>query len=744
MAEIAIDRLGEAAVGGDDEPVPSGGHGLLRWAPWRSPVDQPGYARPALLLIVAVAAVSFAWGIEHAGYRTFYADAARSMSESWRGFLFGSFDPGNSITLDKIPGFLWPQALSARIFGFHPWALELPQVIEGLLCVLVLYRVVRIWVGVPAALLSAAAFTLTPVTAGVFRAPAEDAAFTLLLLLAAEACQRATHTARLRTLVACGVWVGLAFQAKMLEAWVALPALAITYVIAAPASRWRRLAHLAVAGAVMTAVSASWIVVVTVTPAKDRPYIDGSTNNSAFGMVVGYNFLNRFGSVGLSAEGTGSVTSTQGHRSARPGSTGRNSGGSSPGSSRTGENPGPTGRRTTRTGLGAGPVAGGAQGVAPGVTARWFGGGSQDGWNKMVAPAIASETGWLYPLAVIALVLGLTWRRREPRLDRLRAGYLLWGVWLIAFFVVFSAGSVGNHMYYMGVVDVALAALAGASLVACWEAFRAGGQRAAALPVAVTVTVAWDAYLTGRFPAFLSWLAPAVIGLGAIALVLLVMARRPGAGRLALAGLAAAAAATLIGPGAWASLALTSSGRGSSSVRAIGTAQRPGGGNGDRPSAGVRGRASVVGRAENGSSARSGFGDSSGELTTGQRALLTYLRAHRDGARYLFAVADWNAASPYILGAGVPVLPMGGFTGQVPFPTLQRFQQLVDHGDLHYVMLIRGDSGSSQLAAITSWVNSTCTVVPASAYGGSTPEVPATRMRRGDAAASVQQLYRCR
>ncbi|MER6377544.1 glycosyltransferase family 39 protein, partial [Streptomyces mirabilis] len=164
----------------------------------RGPVRGPAHARPALLAILAMAALLFTWDIQHSGYHAFYAQTARSMSESWKGFLFGSFDPGNSITIDKLPGFLWPQALSARIFGFHPWALTLPQVIEGVLSVAVLYRAVRRWAGESAGLLAAGAFALTPAVAGLFRTQAEDPAFTLLVLLAADATLRAAREARLR------------------------------------------------------------------------------------------------------------------------------------------------------------------------------------------------------------------------------------------------------------------------------------------------------------------------------------------------------------------------------------------------------------------------------------------------------------------------------------------------------------------------------------------------------------------
>lgn len=700
--------------------------------PWKSPADQPGYARPTLLLIAAAAATLFAWGIDKTGYHTFYANAARSMSESWRGFIFGSFDPGNSITLDKLPGFLWPQAASAWIFGFHAWSLELPQVIEGVLCVLLLYRVVRLWAGVPAALLAAAAFAVTPVTAGVFRTPAEDAAFTLLLLLAAEAAQRAAHTGRLRTLVMSGVWVGLAVQAKMLEAWVALPALALVYLLAAPGPLRRRLGHLALSGAVMVAVSASWIVLVTLTPAKDRPYIDGTTNNSAFAMVVGYNFLNRFSSVGLSADGTGSIGS--GQRGPQP------AGISGPGGDQTGGFGAAVGRRGDRGQR--------AQSGQPTAAMRMPGEGN-DGWGKMVGSDISSQTGWLYPFALIALVLGLLWCGRAPRTDRLRAGYVLWGTWLAMFFLVFSAGRIGGHMYYMGVIDLPLAALTGAGLVALWTAFRTGGRRAYALPAALAATVAWAGYIASQTSSFLPWLTPTTLALGVVALVLLVVAWRGQAGRrILLGGLVATVAAVLLAPAAWAGAAIfgSSGAHASSSMGYVGPAQRHGG------MAAVYARF-LEGRNRSGFGGPGGFGGFGGwggsegrraaggiggfggapgtKLTAEQQSLVSYLKQHQGGARYLFAVPSWSAASPYILAEGVPVLPMGGFTGQVPFPTLADFQHLVSSGQLHYVLLSDNLSfdrrrGQAQ-TQITSQVRATCTLVPPTDYNGS----------------SSSQLYRC-
>ena len=156
---------------------------------------------------------------------TFYAGAARSMSQSWGNFFFGAFDPWGTVSVDKLPGALWIQALSLRLFGFHLWALVLPQVVEGTLTVLVLYRAVRRVAGAGAGLhrrhrwrsrrspscsIGATSPTRCSSSCSSWRRTPTTAAY---------------MTGRLRPLVLAGVYVGLAFQAKMLQAWIVLPAL---------------------------------------------------------------------------------------------------------------------------------------------------------------------------------------------------------------------------------------------------------------------------------------------------------------------------------------------------------------------------------------------------------------------------------------------------------------------------------------------------------------------------------------
>ncbi|WP_084730085.1 ArnT family glycosyltransferase [Streptacidiphilus neutrinimicus] len=739
-----------------------------RLRPWRSPADQPGYARPALLGITALAALLFFWRIDQASFHGFYANAARSGAESWKAFVFGSFDPASTITLDKLPGFVWPQALSARIFGFHAWSVALPQAIEGVLAVLVLYKAVREWAGANAALLACGLFTLTPVVAGLFRTSVEDPAFTLLLICAAEAAQRAARTGRLRTLVLSGVWVGLAFQTKMLEAWAVLPALALVYLLSAPAPLRRRLGHVLAAGVVTVAVSASWIALVTLTPAKDRPYVDGTTDNSAYSMVVGYNFLNRFSSVGVSASNTGSIQAVRGgggghgfggHGSGAPGFGGQGAAGQGSAGQGAAGQAGGTGGQGFGGGSGGGPAnAGGAQGTsANSLAARAAvlgGGGSDGGWSKMFGSAIASQTGWLYPLAAISFVCGIAWRRRRPRTDALRAGYLMWGAWLAVFFVAFSAGSVGGHSYYMGVIATPLAALSSAGLVGMWRAYRSGGRKALVLPVAIAATAAWASYLANPFPTFRPWAVPVAIAATAVAVALLAVGRVPRLTRprLAAAGLAAGLLAVVVTPAAWATSVLsTGSGGGMASMMGsvgpsghggfAGFAAATGNDAGHREGGG---RGGFGGRGGGG-----GFGGFSGTttLSASQQQLLSYVTSHDGGARYVMATSSWSTASPFILATGKEVLPMGGFTGAVPSPTLSQFQHLVSTHQLRFVLLGGGMGGGgmgggSQSSPVQSWVRQSCSVVPPSAYGATAPSQRSGPSPFGRAGAS-QQLYSC-
>ena len=232
-------------------------------------------------------------------------------SETWKAFFFGSSDAANAISVDKPPLSLWPMELSVRLFGLSGWSILVPQALMGVATVGLLHHLVRRTTGSAAAgLLAGLVMALTPVAVLMFRFNNPDALLTLLMVGSAAATLRGIEATRLprgvghpvRWLALGGALVGLAFLAKMLQAFLVLPALALAYLLLAQTSWGRRLGHLLVAFGSMLLAGGWWIAIVELWPASSRPYIGGSQSNSILELTLGYNGLGR-----LSGNETGSV-----------------------------------------------------------------------------------------------------------------------------------------------------------------------------------------------------------------------------------------------------------------------------------------------------------------------------------------------------------------------------------------------------------------------------------------------------
>jgi 4-amino-4-deoxy-L-arabinose transferase-like glycosyltransferase len=210
--------------------------------------------RLQVLGLLVGAALLFAWDLDVSGYaNSYYSAAALAGSESWKAMFFGSLDSANAITVDKPPFALWPMVLSIRAFGMAPWSVLLPQAIEGVASVGLLYACVRRATNASLpALVAGAVFALTPVAVLMFRYNNPDAMLTLLLLGAAHVTPRAVDSQRAGWwLVLAGTLMGLGFLTKMLEAFLVLPALVVTYLVhgrggsakGGEPARWRRRAR---------------------------------------------------------------------------------------------------------------------------------------------------------------------------------------------------------------------------------------------------------------------------------------------------------------------------------------------------------------------------------------------------------------------------------------------------------------------------------------------------------------------
>ena len=671
----------------------------------------------ALLALLAGTAVLYLWGLGRSGWaNAFYSAAVQAGTKSWKATFFGSFDAANFITVDKPPAALWVMDISARLFGLNSWSILVPQALEGVASVGLLYATVRRWFGTVAGCVAGAVLALTPVAALMFRYNNPDALLTLLLIAAAYAVVRAVEDGRTRWLVVAATLVGFAFLAKLLAAFIVVPVFALVYLIAAPTPLRRRLGQLAIATGALVVASLWWVIVVELIPAGSRPYIGGSQNNSLWNVMFGYNGFGR-----LTGNESGSV--------------------------------------------GGGPVAG----------SRW----GLTGLTRMFNAQFGGQGSWLMPAALVLLATGLALSWRASRADRTRAALVLWGGWLVLTAAVFSFGEGIIHPYYTVAFAPAIGALIGVGGATLW-AHRTHWLAPVSLAAAVGLTGIWADVLLERTPRWLPWLGPAVLVTGlVVAALVLVMGLAglaglpaPLGGRvragMSMFALAAALAVGLAGPTSYTlatvrtaySGAIPSAGpagsggpggpaagpvgrfggggpggrfRGRPSSApvvggpgAIGGLGGAGGAAGGFPGVGGASAAGGQGAVAGGFGGQGGFpgggtpvrrfgggGGAGGGLLNGSTpsaALTALLKEGSSRYTWVAATVGANDAAGYQLATRLPVMAIGGFNGTDPAPTLAEFEADVAAGRIHYFIggggggLLGGGSTANPASTISSWV----------------------------------------
>ncbi|MCX6499182.1 MAG: glycosyltransferase family 39 protein [Arthrobacter sp.] len=619
---------------------------------------QPRWVRPSAALLLAVTAVLYLWNLEATGYaNSFYAAAIQAGTKDWTALLFGSLDAGNAITVDKPPAALWLPALAGRLFGYSALSMLIPQALMGVAAVGLLYLTVKRVSGPAAGLLAGGALALTPVAALMFRFNNPDAMLTLCLVLAAYLTTRAIEKAGWKWLAAAGAVIGLAFLSKMLQGFLIVPGLALAYLWAAPATLGRRFLHLLGAAAGIAVVAGSYVALFQLTPGSARPYMAGSETNSFLELTFGYNGLGRITGSGGGAPGGG----TFGGNAGGPGGNG-NAG------------------------------FGGTAGIA-----------------RMFGTSFGGEVSWLLPAALILLLAGLWFTRREARSSRTRAALLLWGGWLVVTAGIFSFMSGTVHPYYAVALAPAVAALVGIGAVELWRG-RAYWPARIVLAATVLATSVWSAVLLGRDPAWLPGLRVIAVVLGVLAAAALLlrvdsMAALPA--RLRKAATAGVVILSLLAGGlgttAW-TLATVAQPHSGSIPTSGPTASAMGGGFGAAGRTGTdrgfadRGFAGPTGGAGGGPGGP-GEAMASPELT----ALLK-----SSGAKWSAIVSGATQAASLELATGTSVIALGGWNGGDPYPTLAQFQAMVASGQIGYFIsgggmggFGGGRGGNSEVAA---WV----------------------------------------
>jgi len=649
---------------------------------------------PEMLALMALAAVLNLWNLSINGWaNTYYAAAVRSMSSSWHDFLFASLDKSGLMTVDKPPLAFWIEALSARIFGFHSLSILVPEALMGVAAVGFVYDMTRRMFGRVAGSVAGLAFAVTPITVAIARHNNPDEALILCCVAALWCAIRALETGRTRWLVWCGVCVGLGFEAKMGVALFVVPGIALGWMWSRWGETWRArftaFRQLLAGGVALVIVGGAWPLLVTLTPAADRPWISGTSDNSVWSLIFGYNGL---------------------------------------------------GRVAGQTG---GPGGGGAGGGAGFGGNNLFGGAT--GPFRLLESALGDQAGWLLGFAVVAglAILVLTrLRRRDPR-----TGWLMvvGGAFLVTA-VVFSYASGIFHPYYVSFLAPFAAALlgAGVSLMLPQSLGGTASLRTARIvaPLAIGAGAITELVVLSELGGALEWAKPVIIGVAGVCAVLLAI---EGAGRARAIVVAVALAALLAAPATWAAETLghaTSStfpsggpasasmggpggggfgggpggaggtggagGAGGAGGRTGGRGFGPGGGRFSRGaggfappglfggSSGTSGSStggSSTGSSSAGGSSTRGFGGGAGGFggdTASLTAAIRYAEQHGGGT---IGVESQSSAAEAILSSDANVAGLGGFSGRESTVSLSWLAHEVEAGKLRWVIADGSQAG---------------------------------------------------
>ncbi|TWP17621.1 glycosyltransferase [TM7 phylum sp. oral taxon 352] len=623
-----------------------------------------------LPVLLALTGALYLFGALHNGMvNSYYAAAVQAASQDWTAWLFGSLDAANYVSIDKPPLATMLMGLSARLFGFSSFSMLLPSVLAGVGSVWLVYGAVKRQFGFTSAVIAGATLMLTPVAALMFGFNNPDAILTLMLTASGYAFLRSLEGKRpLLWLGLAGLFTGLAFNTKMLQGLMVLPAMVLVYLVFAKPPMVTRFLHLMFAGVITTMSTLWWSVLVWLTPAGSRPWVGSTSNNNIWSLIFGYNGFGRLlggrGGGGGPGGGTppsggiGSTTTLQTAGSATQ--TMADGAGMMPG------------------GMGGGPSGG----HGPGGT----GFGGQTGIFRIFNNDFGPNIAWLLVLALAGGGLMLWILRKTPRTNRGRAAVIFWMLWLLIHIVIFSMTSGVIHSYYVVVMAPAVAALVGISLPFLWGMYVRRKPYAWLLPVLVGVTAVTTVIILG-YAGTMTWLMWIVGLLGLAGMIgLLVNLYTPRWWLQNLAIIAAIVACTL-----------------APTVYTLATVNVTH--TGSIPTAGPN------------STAMQG---SNNESSQADSQLVQYLVEHQNGATWLVAVASANESAAIQLTSGQPVMAVGGFNGSDTPLTLDQFKQLVKAGKVKYYAISShgrgggGPGGSNN--EITAWVKQTGTVVN---YGGS-------------------------
>lgn len=444
---------------------------------------------------LAVGLALRSWNLSGHGFGNFYySPAVLSMASGWHDFFYASFDKAGFLAIGKPPLAFWIQALSVRVFGFNALSIHLPQVLAGGLSVALVYWLARRVTGIRGAAIAALIAATTPASVAVDRSNLADPWLLLALLGAAALTLRAGDTGHAKHLVVGFSLVGVGFTVKLSAAFIAIPALVLTYALAAPISLRRRGLHLGLALGVAATVSLAWPAAVDLTPRAERPYVAETIDSSMVGLAFGLQGFQRIAS-------NGKAVQCPVYR------------------------PPPD----------------------PGV---FTGHGGRPGPLRLANRDMAGHITWFLPVILVGSIAMI--RRHGLRTVLSRHDFVLWIAWLATFAAVFSLPRTFIHPYYLTMLTPAVAILAAVASEHLWSEARDGGRQIVVPVVALVLTLLWHIRILDFYPPWSRWLVPGIAVAAVGVSVSLSVARTPYARAIALA---VGGAAAFVVPSLWSATA---------------------------------------------------------------------------------------------------------------------------------------------------------------------------------------------
>ncbi len=687
----------------------------------------------------------------------YYAASVKSMTQSFSNFFFVSFDPAGMVSVDKPPLGLWMQAISVLIFGYHGWAMLLPQALAGTASCLLIYDLTAKWFGRPAGLISSLVFALTPVVVVVSRNNTMDMQLIFVLLLSTWFLFKSIESGKRYWLFLTALFVGLGFNIKMLQAYMILPAIVITYLIFAKGKFSKKLLAGIISVVIMLGISFSWVVAVELTPSTNRPYVDSTSTNSMLELITGHNGTERlFGQEsggfgggsqwGGTRDGSGRTAANSGDSTQNNSASGAendavssatvpsdNSGsgtqpdGNTPGNNQDGTPPqineDNNGTAPQMPGNSDGSIGAQSDGNRPDFNRQGgaMGGGGMGSSEigsaspfRLWSSNLYGQSSWLLLFALLS-IFGC-FSKAAFRKKEMNQGVLLyWALWLVTMIGFFSFAGF-YHRYYLSMIAPAIAVLSGVGIVTMVRSFRhwkenqdrKGYVRPIFLLLSLFANIALEINCVLRYDNLPVWVLPVTIAAAAVGILsVIVFLINPKRAALILST-AALMVSALAAPLYWALTPVLYVPN--STMPYAGPELASGGGN---------------------------FGGSrnDGEQTSSSGLEQYLVKNYKEGS-FLVVSQRSSTVAQFIIDTGLPCYAYGGFLGSDNSLTLDQLKQYVSEGKIRY-FLVSEQGGGNSSSELINYVKENATLIDSSEYSSGT----SSNLQRGGMGGSAGSLY---